>query len=224
MKKFPIIIPAVGVAISILAPLFPSVIDNISASVLWPVRIGLIVLCVAYIICTAINEVKTGKYIFNPNPVAPKYKWVETLLGRWYAYGGTKRFSNFFGRWYERAGSLHIYCKDLHNWAESGRIYNALMKKSKERKFVMYLYDPSGDNVRGFIEAGAELNDVSDCFFDEFSFSVMEYAGSYRAIIREKGSDGLVHVKKVDSSETAKLIGHFMEMSKQGQEDVNVKR
>lgn len=121
--------------------------------------------------------------------------FLYVLLLRWVSTRGdsfewlateSRRFVEYYTRWYSREGDLHVYCKDLH-WLERPdreSIVNALCRKADGAS--VYVRDDTGPIVKKLREAGVSIYIVPDSIQVIVKFSLLDDNGHREIIIRSK--------------------------------------
>lgn len=107
---------------------------------------------------------------------------------------GSRRFYNFFAKWYSKPYILSIICDDIE-WISDGKkekILNALIEKSKKNELNLFiLKNEKGKKYAKILASnGAKIYEVSEEITSHYSFSCLSFMGNYSAIIvRDKRND-----------------------------------
>jgi hypothetical protein len=139
------------------------------------------------------NIFKTGFCLLLQIPatliLAVAYAWVASKKGRdrsYYLKEGTRRFTDFFRKWYSQEGTLSIFCKDLC-WlegAESAGIVHAL--SSKGDRLRLYLRNPRGRVHDQLKAVGAVVHKVKPSIKTWHRLSLLECEGYKKILVRNK--------------------------------------
>ena len=132
----------------------------------------------------------------------------------------SKKFIDYFTKWYSKPGTLSIICDDL-DWVktdESNSIYAQLLSKSRERKLKLYLgYGYDSAIVLELKRAGAKVFHAPHNIIQYYTFSCLEVMGNAasRIIVRTKHNDdrGFVIFDEINNTYVTELLNAFLETS-----------
>ncbi|GAA3989745.1 hypothetical protein [Mucilaginibacter dorajii] len=113
---------------------------------------------------------------------------------------GKDDFYDFFYTWYQQPGRLSIFCSDLA-WMEdekSQRIATAL--KTKGRKAAVYLKDMNSPYVQELMDRKVKIFAVNKDVNCKFRFSIMEYQGKEKIIIRTRDKSKKQGIKFIETN------------------------
>jgi hypothetical protein len=121
----------------------------------------------------------------------------------------SRKFVDFFDKWYAQDGILHIYCTDL-DWLDNPqctRIVQRLSEKSRRKKLFLYLRISSGTVVRRLKAFGATTYDVRSSIKTRHRMSMLRQNGVTKLIVRNKDveTDRIVFIE-TDSQRDPYLI------------------
>ena len=107
----------------------------------------------------------------------------------------TKKFNEYFSKWYGKPGKLCIICDDL-DWTKTGddtRIYDQLVKKCDPQEGLLLLLGRgiTSPIVKELEEKGAVVRPGPENVISQFSFSCINVMGNQagKAIVRNKRND-----------------------------------
>lgn len=125
------------------------------------------------------------------------YNIVSTVLNRRKKHKlklNSNKFYNFFAKWYQKEGHLHIICDDL-NWINSD-IMTVLMNKKNKLTLFVAKGNRTDKSVLELENNGAIIKEVSKDIVEKFSFSYVDYMGNaFHIIFRDKSLDTNRYVK-----------------------------
>ncbi len=129
----------------------------------------------------------------------------------------SKRFINFFSKWYSRPGKLSIICDDL-DWIKNNndnRIFNELLKKSEAGSLNIFIATNfNSKNVTALKSAGARVYSAPKRIVDSFTFSCLSVMGNSagRAIVRNKQGDkgGTVIFEEICNTYITELLNNLL--------------
>lgn len=132
----------------------------------------------------------------------------------------SKKFIDYFTKWYSKPGTLSIICDDL-DWIKTDKcnsIYNQLLSKSEEQKLNLYL--GNGYNSAIVLElkrAGAKIFHAPHNIIQYYTFSCLEVMGNAasRIIVRTKHNDDrdFVIFDEINNTYVTELLNAFLETS-----------
>jgi hypothetical protein len=184
------LVPAAASIISIWKFIDELVVNNLNGDKFYFGRVVIYVVLAGLTICYLVSNIflLTGK---------------KAMLFK----KGSKRYYNFFSRWYSEEGYITIYCKDLATWAENDKdnpgkrkVYNSLLKKSQSKQLVIFIEqkDSASDKLE---KAGAKITKIPVDNSVNFSWSVRRSNDIYSIIVRNKKKDNgnKICIEEMDS-------------------------
>lgn len=137
---------------------------------------------------------------------------------------GSKKFYDFFSKWYSQQGDLTVICYDL-DWivSEDGkdeRVLTALKTKAKSGKLNIILKKDVVSNHKYedlLAESGAKIYYNSGSLLELYSFSSLSQMGNDTIIARKKGDGGNGYIKfrDIDNIYVTGLLNNLINNLKQ---------
>lgn len=134
----------------------------------------------------------------------------------------SKKFIYFFTKWYSKPGTLSIICDDL-DWVrtkQSKLIYNALVKKSREKKLNLYVGEGlQSQIVKDLKQDGAKIFAAPKEIIENYTFSCLSVMGnnSGKVIVRAKRNDDgdFVIFKEMNNTYVTDLLNAMLTTTKE---------
>lgn len=130
---------------------------------------------------------------------------------------GSKKFYNFFEKWYSQKGTLTIICEDI-DWTISDdkkneRIFNALKNKAINEKLNIIINQPSMFDLDKKLEqCGAKIYKAPEHLVGSFSFSCLSQMNNNSIIIvRKKDEDkGKITFRDINNVYVTELLNNLI--------------